>query len=174
MPNSLQPHGLQCSRLPCPSLSPKLCLNSRPVILMTPSNHLILCHPLLVPQSFLTSGSFPMSRLFISGGQSTVASASVLPMNIQGWFLFTTTFNLIPLLATSPKEIIMNGLKGSSIKLFLMVWEEKIMEKKKLTSNNQAWLTYICRVLNHCNEWIMKARWRYVFTSSSLHWYYSR
>ena len=132
MPNSLQPHGLQCSRLPCPSLSPKLCLNSRPVILMTPSNHLILCHPLLVPQSFLTSGSFPMSRLFISGGQSTVASASVLPMNLQGWFLFTTTFNLIPLLATSPKEIIMNGLKGSSIKLFLMVWEEKIMEKKKV------------------------------------------
>ena len=36
-------------------------------------------------QSFLASGSFPMSQLFISGGQSTGASASVLPMNIQGW-----------------------------------------------------------------------------------------
>ena len=54
-----------------------------------PSSHLILCHPISsCPQSFLASGSFPVSRLFISGGQSigTSASASVLPMNIQGWF----------------------------------------------------------------------------------------
>ena len=54
-----------------------------------PSNHLILCCPLL----FLTSifpalGSFPMSQFFASGGQSTgiSASASVLSMNIQNWF----------------------------------------------------------------------------------------
>ena len=58
-------------------------------------------------------------------------------MNIQGWSLFTTTFNLIPLLATSPKEIIMNGLKVSSIKLFLMVWEEKTMGKKKKVNIQQ-------------------------------------
>ena len=53
-----------------------------------PSNHLILCHPLLLPQSFPASGSFPMSQLFASGGQSigASASASVLPMNIQDWF----------------------------------------------------------------------------------------
>ena len=54
-----------------------------------PSNHLILCRPLLLlPQSFPPSGSFPMSRLFPSGGQSTgvSASASVLPVNIQDWF----------------------------------------------------------------------------------------
>ena len=38
------------------------------------------------PQSFPTSGSFPMSQLFVSGGQSVGASASVFPMNIQGWF----------------------------------------------------------------------------------------
>ena len=45
-------------------------------------------HPLLSPclQSFPTSGSFPMSQLFASGGQITGASASVLPMNIQDWF----------------------------------------------------------------------------------------
>ena len=50
-----------------------------------PSNHLILCHSL---QSFPASGSFQMSRLFASRGQSigASASASVLPMNIQGWF----------------------------------------------------------------------------------------
>ena len=53
------------------------------------SNHLILCHPLLLlPQSFPTSGSFQMSQFFESGGQSigVSASASVLPMNIQDQF----------------------------------------------------------------------------------------
>ena len=52
-----------------------------------PSNHLIFCRPLLfLLQSFPVSGSFPMSQLFASGGQSigASASASVLPMNIQG------------------------------------------------------------------------------------------
>ena len=51
-----------------------------------PSNHLILCHPVSSPLlSFPASGSFPMSQLFASGGQSirVSASASALPMNIQ-------------------------------------------------------------------------------------------
>ena len=54
--------------------------------LVMPSNHLILCHPLSsCLQSFPASGSFPMSQLFPSGGQSigVSASTSVLPMNIQ-------------------------------------------------------------------------------------------
>ena len=53
-----------------------------------PSNHLILCHPLLsCPQSFPASGSFQMSQLFASCGQSigVSASTSVLPMNTQDW-----------------------------------------------------------------------------------------
>ena len=53
-----------------------------------PSNHLILCHPLLLlPSIFPRSGSFPMSRLFASGGQNigVSASTSVLPMNTQDW-----------------------------------------------------------------------------------------
>ena len=53
------------------------------------SNHLILCHPLLLlVQSFPESGSFQMSQFCTSGGQSigVSASASVLPMNIQEWF----------------------------------------------------------------------------------------
>ena len=50
-----------------------------------PSNHLILCNPLLLlPSIFPSIRSFPTSRLFTSGGQSIGASASVLPMNIQG------------------------------------------------------------------------------------------
>ena len=55
--------------------------------LVIPSNHLILCCPLLLlPSIFPASGSFPVSWLFASGGQSFGASAWVLPMNIQGWF----------------------------------------------------------------------------------------
>ena len=53
------------------------------------SNHLIFCQPCsFCLQSFPASGSFPVSRLFTSGDQSigASASASVLPMNIQGWF----------------------------------------------------------------------------------------
>ena len=52
-----------------------------------PFNHLTLCHPLfLLPSVFLSIRSFPLTWLFASSGQSIGASASVLPMNIQGWF----------------------------------------------------------------------------------------
>ena len=54
--------------------------------LVISSNHLILCRPLLLPQSFPESGSFLKGQLFASRGQSigTSASASVIPMSIQG------------------------------------------------------------------------------------------
>ena len=51
------------------------------------SSHLILCYPLLLPSIFPSIRTFPVS-LFTLGGQSIGASASVLPMNIQGWFLW--------------------------------------------------------------------------------------
>ena len=87
--NSLQPHGLQHTRLPCPSPTPRVYSNS------CASSQ--WCHPTISSfvfpfsshlQSFPASGYFPMSRLFVSGGQNTRAStlASVLPMIIQGWF----------------------------------------------------------------------------------------
>ena len=56
---------------------------------MMPSNHLILCHsPLLLPSIFLSIRVFSMSQFFASSGQSIGASASAtdLPVNIQGWF----------------------------------------------------------------------------------------
>ena len=87
--DSLWPHGLQHARLPCPSLSPEVCSYSNPLSQW--------CHPTIsasvalfssCPQSFPAPGSFLMSQLFISAGKSigASASASVLPMNIQGWF----------------------------------------------------------------------------------------
>ena len=75
-----------------------------------PSKHLILCHPLsLLPSIFPSSGSFLMSWLFTSGGQSTgaSASASVLPMNIQGWFPIGLT-GLISLLSKGLSKIFSN------------------------------------------------------------------
>ena len=56
---------------------------------MMPSNHLILCHPFLLPPTiFPALGSFPLSPFFTSGGQNieVSVSASVLTMNIQDWF----------------------------------------------------------------------------------------
>ena len=84
MSDSLAPHRLQRTRLPCPSLSPGVCSNSCPSM---PSNQLILCHPLLFMSSVF-QGLFPVSWLFTSGGQNIGASVSVsvLPMYIQSWF----------------------------------------------------------------------------------------
>ena len=87
MSDSLGPHGQQHTRLPCSSVSPGVCSNSCALSQW--------CHPTIsssvapfssCPQSFPVSGSFPMSQLFTSGGQRIGASASVFPMNIQGWF----------------------------------------------------------------------------------------
>ena len=85
----LWPHGLQHTRLPCPSLSPRVCSNSWP---LSQWCHLtISCSAALFSfclQSFPASGSFPVGWLFTSDSQSIGApsSASVLPMNIQ-WIL---------------------------------------------------------------------------------------
>ena len=83
------PHGLQSTRPPCPSRTPGVDSNSCPLSLC--------CHPTIscsvVPfsshiQCFPASGSFQMSHLFASSGQSigVSASKSLLPMNIQDWF----------------------------------------------------------------------------------------
>ena len=91
--DSLRPHGLQHIGLPYPLLSPSL-FKLIPIELVMPSHHLILCHPFCFgPYSFPASLSFPVSQLFTSGGQSIGASASatVLPVNTQGWFLLGLT-----------------------------------------------------------------------------------
>ena len=87
MSNSLQSNGLQLARLPCPSPTPGAYSNS--------CSSSQWCHPTIsssvVPfssclQTFPECGSFPLSQFFPSGGQSieVSASASVLPVNIQG------------------------------------------------------------------------------------------
>ena len=88
MSNSLRPHELQHTRPPCPSSTPRVYPNLCPLSRW--------CHPAIsssvIPfssclQSFPASGSFQMSQLFASGGQSigVSASTSVLPMNTQSF-----------------------------------------------------------------------------------------
>ena len=92
--DSLRPHELQHARPPCPWPTPGVHPDS------CPSSQ--WCHPAIsssvVPfsschQFFPASGSFPRSQFFTSGGQSigVSASASVLPLNIQCWFLLGLT-----------------------------------------------------------------------------------
>jgi len=100
MSDSLWPHGLQRTRLPCPSPYPRVFSNSCPLSWW--------CHPTISssvtppPPAFKSSPaskSFPLNSLFTSGDQSIGAStsASILPMNIQGWFPLELT-GLISLL----------------------------------------------------------------------------
>ena len=103
---SLWLHGLQHTRFPYPSLSSRVCSNSCPFSQW--------CYPtvsyFIVPfssclQFFPASGSFSMSWLFISGGQNIAASASasVLPVNVQGWS---------PLRLTSLTSLLSKGDSG--------------------------------------------------------------
>ena len=103
MSHSLRPYGLQHARPPCPSPSPGVYSNSCPLSQW--------CHPTISSSvipfsssilSFPASGSFPTTQFFASGSQSigasASASASVLPVNIQGWFPLGLT-GLISLLS---------------------------------------------------------------------------
>ena len=86
--DSLRPHELQHARPPCPSPAPGVHPNS---CTLSQWSHPAISSSVITfsscPQSLPASGSFPMSQLFASGGQSigVSASASVLPMNTQDW-----------------------------------------------------------------------------------------
>ena len=110
MSDSLQPHGLQHARPPCPSPTPWVYPNSCPLSRW--------CHPTTsssvapfssCPQSFPASGSFQMSQLFAWGGQTigVSASVSVLPKNIQDWFPLGWT-GWISLLSKGPSRAFSN------------------------------------------------------------------
>ena len=104
MSDALWPHRLQHTRLSCLSLSPGVCSNSWPLsqwcylTISSSATPFSFCL-----QSFPASGSFPKNQLLTSGGQSVgaTATASVLPMNNQGWFLL----RLIGLISFQSKRI---------------------------------------------------------------------
>ena len=114
---SLLLYGLQNDRFSCPSPSPRVCSNSRPLSRWchpTVSSSVVLFSSCL--QSFPASGSFPVSQLFVSGAQNTGASASVsvLLLSIQGWF---------PLRLTGLISLLSKGL--SKIFFSITVWKHQ-------------------------------------------------
>ena len=126
MPDSLRSRELKHARFLCPSRSPRVCSNSCPLsrwCCLTISSS-VTCFT-SCPQSFPASGSFPMSQLFASGDQCTgaSASASVLPVNIQGWFPLGLIC-LISLLSKGLKSLLQSHSSKASILLcsaFFMV-----------------------------------------------------
>ena len=133
--DSLRPHGPQHARLPCPSPTPGLYRNSCPLSRW--------CHPTVsssvVPfsshhQYFPASGSFPMSQLFTSGGQSIGASAStwVLPMNIQDWFALGWT-----------------GWISLQSKGLSRVFSKTTVKKHRCYNRRLGFLTNKCLLLSH-------------------------
>ena len=108
--DSLWPYRLQQARLPCPSLAPGACSNSCPLSQRyhpTISSSVVPFSSCL--QSFPASGSFPVSQFFASGRQSirALASASVLPVNIQDWFPLGLT-GWISLQSKGPSRVFSN------------------------------------------------------------------
>ena len=126
-PTLCNPMDSSTPDLPCPSLSPGVGSGS------CPSRW---CHPTIsstaacffsCPQSSPASGSFPVSQLFTSGGQSigASASASVLPMNIQGWF---------PLGLTSLISLLSKGLSRVLCDLYQveLIWHNSMSKSRIL------------------------------------------
>ena len=153
MSDSLRHHGLQHARLPCPSPSPRACLNSCPWSRW--------CHPTVsssvVPfssclPSFPASGSFLMNWLFPSGGQSVgaSASASVLPMNIQDWFSLELT-GLFSLQSKGLSRVFSNTTVSKASILWCSAFFMVQLSYSYLTTGKTiAWTTwtFVCQVMS--------------------------
>ena len=148
VPDSLCPHGLQHARLP--RLSPRVCSNSCPLSQW--------CHPNISSsvtpfssclQSFPASGSFPVSQLFASGGQSigASASASVLPMNIQDWF---------PLGWTGWISLQSKGLSR--------VFNTTVQKHQFFRVQPSLWSN------SHVCTWLMEKQWLWLYEPLSAKW----
>ena len=149
MSNSLRSHGLQHSGLPCLSPSPGVCSNSCPLSRW--------CHPIISSsaapssfclQSFLASGSFPMSQLFAWGGQSIRASATVLPMSMQGW---------LPLGLTGLISLLSKGLSR-------VCSSTAIQKHPFFSAQPSLWST------SHICTWLLEVLWLWLYRPLSAKW----
>ena len=164
MSNSLGPHALQHARLPCPSPSPGACSS------LCPLSH--WCHPAIsssvvsissCPQFFPASGSFPESQLFTSGWQSIGASvsASVLPVNIQGWF---------PLELTRLISLLSKGLLG--VFSSTTVWKHKFFGAQPKLEKPELWL-YTLLLARFVIAFLSRSIFSFHGCSHHLQWFWS-
>ena len=159
MSDCLQPHGPQHARLPCSLPSPTACLNSCP---LRQWFHPTILSSVVPFSSCLhscpASGSFLMSRLFASGGQSigTSASASVLLMNIQGWLpLGLTGLSTLPSKRLSRVFSITTVQKNQFFSAQPSLWSNshihtRLLEKPQLWLNGLFLAKWCLCFLIHC------------------------
>ena len=116
--DSLKPHGLQHTRLPCPSPTPRTYSHSCPLNWWCHSTNSSSVIPFSSHlQSFPASGSFLMSQFFALGSQSTgfSASASVLPTNIQDWSAYRMDWLDLPVVQGTLKSLLQHHSSKASI-----------------------------------------------------------
>ena len=147
MSDSLRPHRLQHTRLPRPSLSPRVCSNSRPVSWWCYPTISSSVTPFSCPQPFPPSWFFPVGQLFTSGGQSigALASASVLLMNSQS--LFPSGFDWFDLLAVW--GTLQSLLQHHSLKASIF-WQLSLLYDPTLTSVHDYWKNYSFDYMDIC------------------------
>ena len=148
-----EPMGLQHARLPCPSLFPRVCSNSCP---LNPWCRLTISSSVApfssCPQSFPASGSFPLSQLLTSGGQSirALASSTVFPMNIQGWFpVGLTGFDVLDVQGTLKSLLQYHNSKASV--LWLSAFFRVQLSHLYMTTRKTIVLTiqtFVCQVMS--------------------------
>ena len=128
-------------------------LKLRSIKSMMPSNHLILCHPLLLlPSVFPYIRSFPVSCLFATGGQNIGASASssVLPMNIQGFISFKIDwFDLLAVQGTLKSLLQHHSSKASTLQhssFFMVQLSHPHMTTGKTIPLTRQ--TFVCKIIS--------------------------
>ena len=168
MSDSSGPHELQHARLPCPSPPPWACSKSCPWSQWCQPTTSVV--PFSCPQSFPAWESFPVSWLFASGGQNigASASASVLPMNIQGWFSLGLT-GLISLLSNGHSRVFSSTQLESINSLAL-----SLLYGPTLTSIHDYWKNRNLNYVNLCQFLITLDFCPYKHDLFILHGWYSQ
>ena len=150
MSDSFWPHGLQQTRILYPSLFPQVCSDSCPLsqwCYLTVSSS---ATPFFCLQCCPASQSFPVSWFFASGGLSIRASASVLTINIQGWFPLGCTGCefLIPFMRALPYDLLTLEIRNSITKFWgdtnihTITLDMIGLEKKRGRLNFPLWLRH--------------------------------
>ena len=183
MSDSLQPHGLLHARLPCPSPFPRVCSNSMSIELVMPSNHFILCLPLLLLPSI-----FPSIRVFSNESALPIRwlkywsfSFSLSPSNEYSGLIFFRIdwFDLLAVQGTLKSLLQHRNLKASILRcsaFFMVHLSHPYMTiEKAIALTIQVFVSKVMSVLSalqSCWVWLNRAL-NFELRCDALHtWYY--